>query len=45
MFEGLNGLELTIKGVVGTSIIPYANVQMYITEAEPLVTIKPSKAS
>lgn len=31
LVEGPNGLELTIKGTPGTAIIPYANVQMYIT--------------
>lgn len=37
MEEGPTGIELTIKGFAGVSIIPYANVQVYFTAAEPTV--------
>lgn len=35
MEEGLNGIELIIKGVPGVTVIPYANVQVYFTAPEP----------
>lgn len=37
MEEGPTGIELTIKNVSGTTIIPYANVQVYFTAPEQVV--------
>lgn len=42
MVEGPNGIEIAIKGTPGVAIIPYANIQMYVTAVEEAVVAKKS---